>query len=87
MKFFRLCEAHAFFHTGGCLHADAVDAVSFAMHFQEALMDLSWPQDVLENKHACCLQTDSGQIIFNGLRVRLAIHTGVPSSIKVHAGR
>ena len=65
--------------------ADAIDAVGFAMHLQEALMEAPWPEEILTNPHACLFTTPSGQELFNGLRVRLAIHTGIPSSVRVCA--
>ncbi|KAK9833496.1 hypothetical protein WJX84_004300 [Apatococcus fuscideae] len=61
---------------------DAIDAVGFAMHLQEAMLDVSWPSEILADPHACLVTTASGQKLFNGLRVRLAIHTGVPSSVQ-----
>lgn len=63
--------------------ADAIDAVAFAMHLQEAMLEVAWPDEILANPHACLVTTASGQKLFNGLRVRMAIHTGTPSSIRV----
>ena len=64
--------------------ADAIDAVAFAMHLQEAMLEVEWPNELLANPHACVETTASGQKLFNGLRVRLAIHTGIPASIRVN---
>ena len=67
----------------GGTDADAIDAVGFAMHLQEAMLEATWPDEILANPHACLFTSPSGQRLFNGLRVRLAVHTGIPSSIQV----
>ncbi|KAK9851364.1 hypothetical protein WJX84_006381 [Apatococcus fuscideae] len=64
---------------------EAIDAIAFSIRLQEELMDVAWPEDLLLSPHACPDTSAKGDKLFAGLRVRAAIHTGIPDSIKVHA--
>ncbi len=55
------------------------------MELQQRLLEVQWPEEILADEHACPVKTPSGQLLFNGLRVRIAMHSGIPSSIKVAA--
>lgn len=61
----------------------AIDAIAFAINLQEELMEVAWPEDLLLSSHACSETSATGGKLFAGLRVRCAIHTGIPDSIKV----
>ena len=63
--------------------AEAIDAVGFAIALQEALLEVDWPADILPSPHASLVTAACGKPIFKGLRVRLAIHTGIPTSTQV----
>ena len=64
-------------------YAEAIDAAGFAMDLQEALLEVEWPVEILQSPHANLVAAAFGQPIFKGLCVRLAIHTGIPTSIQV----
>lgn len=54
------------------------DAIRWAMHVQTALLNLLWP-DAFEEKGvlACAASvTSDSQLLFSGLRVRMAIESG-----------
>lgn len=61
----------------------AIDAIAFSIHLQEELMEVAWPEDLLLSPHACPDTSATGTKLFSGLRVRSAIHTGIPDGIKV----
>ncbi|KAK9869016.1 hypothetical protein WJX84_000276 [Apatococcus fuscideae] len=70
---------------------DPIDAVAWCMHVQQRLLKEEWPMRLGE--HAAARIVTAGdleddpsnrQTIFNGLRVRMAVNTGVPSKIKIH---
>ncbi|KAK9863985.1 hypothetical protein WJX84_001650 [Apatococcus fuscideae] len=70
---------------------DPIDAVAWCMHVQQRLLKEEWPTRLGEHAAACIvtagdLEDDPSnrQAIFNGLRVRMAVNTGVPSKIKMH---
>ncbi|KAK9842884.1 hypothetical protein WJX74_003872 [Apatococcus lobatus] len=64
---------------------DAIDAIGFALHLQERLLEVPWPDEILSNPHACEVLGADGKRLFNGLRVRLAMHTAIPTSVQVHS--
>ena len=47
-------------------------------------MTLPWAPEILSNPHASTVFSNTGNMLFNGLRVRLAIHTGTPTAIQVY---
>ncbi len=62
---------------------EAIDAVGFAMDLQEALLEVKWPAEILRSPDASQISAASNKTLFNGLRVRLAIHTGIPTNVQV----
>ena len=62
---------------------DPIDAISWALHVQQALLEAPWEQELLEQPQARVGTCASGRTIFRGLRVRMAINTGVPAEIIV----
>ena len=52
------------------------DALEWCVNVQERLMALPWPEDIV--KQTKRVDADNGQIIFNGVRVRMGIFTGQP---------
>ena len=67
---------------------DPIDAIAWACDVQQRLLVLPWPEQLLT-------QPDSKEVwsppfmpqrrlIFKGLRVRMAMHTGTPEAIQVH---
>ncbi len=52
------------------------DAIGWCIQVQEKLMLEDWPEDLLKIEAAAPLKNESGQLMFNGLRVRMAIHNG-----------
>ncbi|KAK9846166.1 hypothetical protein WJX84_007294, partial [Apatococcus fuscideae] len=65
---------------------DCLDAVGFTHHFQEALLGLDWPPELLLQPAAAVvsIETPVQCILFRGLRVRVGIHTGIPEQIVHH---
>ena len=76
------CEGAALIALSG--PADAIDAVGFGLHLQEALLEVPWPVEMLSNPHACRILSSDCKTLFKGLRVRLAMHTAVPASIQAN---
>lgn len=62
---------------------DPLDAATFAINLQQALLTIPWPSDVLKNKHSQTEARQDGDLLFKGLRVRVAIHTAIPAAIEV----
>ena len=58
----------------------------WALHVQHELLTLDWPPELVTHPRAAqeLVLTSSGDnILFRGLRVRMGINTGRPSSIQV----
>ena len=62
---------------------DPIDAIAWALHVQLALMEVAWPSDLLQQPQARMETCQDGKLLFRGLRVRMAINTGVPAEIIV----
>ena len=62
-----------------------MDAVSWALHVQLALLQLAWPAELLQRPLAKQEVGSDGNLMFKGLRVRMAINTGVPVDVIVCA--
>lgn len=62
---------------------DPIDAISWALHAQLALLEAPWAAELLDQPQARIGTCASGRTIFRGLRVRMAINTGVPAEIIV----
>ena len=64
---------------------DSIDAVGYALHLQESLLEVQWPEEILSNCHACEVLGTNGKRLFNGLRFRLAMHTAIPTNVQASA--
>ena len=62
---------------------DPIDAIGWALHVQLALLEAPWPSDLLQQAQAKMETCQDGKLLFRGLRVRMAINTGVPAEIIV----
>lgn len=66
---------------------DPIDAVSWALEVQHKLLLLPWPQQLLtqtDAKEEFSPESLSKQaLLFKGLRVRMAMHTGLPDALQV----
>lgn len=62
---------------------DPLDAIGWTLHVQLALLEAPWPQDLLQHPQAKVDVCPEGKLLFRGLRVRMAINTGVPAEIIV----
>lgn len=51
-------------------------AISFTLQAQISLMAVEWPEALLKYNSAS-FHLSNGKMIWNGLRVRMAMHTGV----------
>ncbi len=68
---------------------DPIDAISWALEVQHKLLLLDWPDVLLSHDDAkeeyapgAASQTQT-TVIFRGLRVRMAVHTGTPDALQV----
>lgn len=66
---------------------DSIDAVSWALEVQHKLLQLAWPEELLTQADAKEEHTPdfvaSKVLLFRGLRVRMALHTGLPDALQV----
>lgn len=62
---------------------DPIDALGWSLHVQLALLEAPWPLDLLQKPQAKVETSPDGKLLFRGLRVRMAINTGVPADIIV----
>ena len=62
---------------------DPIDAIGWALHVQLALLEAPWPSELLQQPQAKLETCKDGKLLFRGLRVRMAINTGVPAGIIV----
>lgn len=62
---------------------DPLDAVGWALHVQLALLEAPWLPELLQHAHARLETCREGKLLFRGLRVRMAINTGIPAEIIV----
>ena len=62
-----------------------MDAVSWALHVQLALLQLAWPAELLQHPLAKQEVGSDGNLLFKGLGFRMAINTGVPVDVIVCA--
>ncbi|GBF94709.1 adenylate cyclase [Raphidocelis subcapitata] len=69
---------------------DAFDAVSWALAMQQAMLDADWPEALLSHEKARVVLSTAGdssrpgQLLFRGLRVRVAISTGIPTVVRMN---
>ena len=66
---------------------DPIDAISWAWDVQQRLLLLPWPQELLTQVDAKEVYSPPfmpvRRLVFKGLRVRMAMHTGKPEAIQV----
>lgn len=62
---------------------DPIDAIGWCLHVQLALLAAPWPSDLLQQPQAKVENCQDGKLMFRGLRLRMAINTGVPAEIIV----
>lgn len=66
---------------------DPVDALSWALEVQHKLLLLDWPAELLTRDDAQEAFTPGSvrhkAVMFRGLRVRMALHTGKPDALQV----
>ncbi|WIA17584.1 hypothetical protein OEZ85_014409 [Tetradesmus obliquus] len=69
---------------------DAFDAVCWSLAMQQAMLEADWPQALLSHEKAGVVYSSAadssrpGQLLFRGLRVRVAVSTGIPSMVYAH---
>eukprot|EP00755_Sulcionema_specki_P008405 Sspe_Gene.40844::Locus_19730_Transcript_1_1_Confidence_1.000_Length_5161::g.40844::m.40844 len=54
------------------------EALKWCCAMQQALLAISWPPEILGLPTASKVVGDSGNLVWNGLRVRMGMHTGNP---------
>ena len=62
---------------------DPIDAIGWALHVQLALLEAPWPPELLQHDKGRVETCPEGKLLFRGLRVRVAINTGIPAEIIV----
>ena len=66
---------------------DPIDAIAWALEVQHKLLTLPWPDQLLTQPDAGLVYspdvTHAELVLFKGLRVRMAIHTGRPEAVQV----
>ena len=55
---------------------DPSDAIEWCTAAQKALLEADWPGEILALPDGCRQLTPDGHVIWNGLRVRMGMHTG-----------
>jgi predicted ATPase/class 3 adenylate cyclase len=55
---------------------DPVVAIEFCLAVQGELLDAEWPESLMRHPEAAEIKDPKGTVLFRGLRVRLAIHSG-----------
>ena len=70
---------------------DPIDAIAWALGVQHKLLLLPWPKELLtqtDSKEEWTPQALAKQaLLFRGLRVRMAMHTGTPDALQVQTLR
>ena len=66
---------------------DPIDAISWALEVQHKLLSLAWPDQLLTQPDAGLVRSPDPNskdvVLFKGLRVRMAMHTGRPEAVQV----
>jgi len=64
-----------------CVFHTAQDAINWSLDVQRELLDAAWAPEIVDQSVVPGLVTNkSGHILFRGLRVRIALNTGLPLS-------
>jgi len=88
-----LTHTHTHIHTHTHLHTshtymhtyiqvtffNFLDAVRWCIAVQRALLQAEWPESILTLPFSCKKRDKSDKLIFNGIRIRMGIHTGFPN--------
>eukprot|EP01060_Flectonema_neradi_P004163 TRINITY_DN12731_c5_g1_i1.p1 TRINITY_DN12731_c5_g1~~TRINITY_DN12731_c5_g1_i1.p1 ORF type:complete len:1838 (+),score=324.93 TRINITY_DN12731_c5_g1_i1:79-5514(+) len=53
-------------------------ALNWCLDSQRELMQINWPEELLEHPAASVVHSADGKVLFKGLRVRMGFHTGDP---------
>jgi class 3 adenylate cyclase len=59
---------------------NAIDAIRWCTAVQKALLNATWPEALLACPAAKEESSADGTILFNGIRIRMGIHTGEPNT-------
>jgi adenylate cyclase len=59
--------------------SSTVDACKWCLTVQQQLLQVNWPQALYTHKDAEEQQNPQGELLYKGLRVRMGMHTGVPT--------
>lgn len=66
---------------------DPIDAIAWALEVQHKLLLLPWPEELLTQADSMEEWTPPSlakqAMLFKGLRVRMAMHTGIPDALQV----
>eukprot|EP00667_Euglena_gracilis_P002452 EG_transcript_2454 len=57
---------------------DPNQALQCAMRIQEDLLEQPWPPELMEEEACGTMRDSGGRVVWNGLRVRIGMHFGVP---------
>lgn len=63
---------------------EALDAAAFCLSVQEAFVHAPWPKALLDHPETCTVAGENNEgpsLLYRGLRIRMAMHTGTPESI------
>jgi Amt family ammonium transporter len=63
-----------------CAFPSCVDATKYCIAVQRRLLDAKWPKEIYTNYAARVQDDGEGHIMWKGLRVRMGLHSGQPSS-------
>jgi len=63
-----------------CAFPSCVDATKYCIAVQRSLVDAKWPKEIYNNYAARVQDDGQGHIVWKGLRVRMGLHSGQPSS-------
>ncbi len=63
-----------------CAFADPLVAVQWCLDAQEKLLHCKWPEKIYHHEKSRIVTSEaSGRLLYQGLRVRMGIHSGAPS--------
>eukprot|EP00026_Physarum_polycephalum_P001822 Phypoly_transcript_01825.p1 GENE.Phypoly_transcript_01825~~Phypoly_transcript_01825.p1 ORF type:complete len:934 (+),score=138.65 Phypoly_transcript_01825:235-3036(+) len=79
IEMYRGYESKYEYHSFLIAFATAEDAVNFCVATQIALLHVNWPSKLLTVNSCAKVIGSDGELLWNGLRVQMAIHSGVPN--------
>ncbi|KAJ7676182.1 hypothetical protein B0H17DRAFT_1207452 [Mycena rosella] len=80
-RYLRLCGGYEVRTEGDCFMCSfptVLAAVWWCLRIQVELLNVSWPQDILECADGRTIYDANGRLIYRGLSVRIGIHCGAP---------